>query len=723
MMDLMTPYRFIPLSPFILRPDWANLVSHDHPFVDGLSGVLNVALTSQTALCVGGKQEPASQNMPSKVHFYRTPDNRLAIPGSSIKGMLRNVLEIATFGHFRQVEDQQLGVRDISTGSNFYSTAINRSEVFTGWLKFNNGQWQIVPCDYARVYQGDLIDAGVVKKNDWLGVKLAFKRYELLGGLRKLKFDIEPYKYDCKKLAVNLGKGHVEGTLVVTGQPGPAFNENKSSKKREFVFYNTQKNEALVVDNQVISGFMRIHETSDEWAYWRKKLSSLEHGVPVFFHKNTQNGVKSLGLARMYRLPYEHSLHQAIGHTRSEHLESAHPDLAGLLFGWLDEQNPTVSNNLRGRVMPGLFTLTSEPTLSWEAPTVLSSPKPTFYPAYMKQGKANQTYKTLMDRDCELAGWKRYPLQAEAVLPRLTELVAKNKNVQIQMESLARGASFTGKIRFHNLRLIELGALLWALDFGQRDLSHSLGLGKPYGFGQVKLNCSLEHLQPNAENLQNLEQDMLLYTARAAFVSYMDQVWQSVTKTTTPWEQSTQVASLLVVQQVEKFKHVNLAYYDTPKQFMTEKQAKNRLAPLLSSEEVIVDTKVNLTLNLTEASVEMNIEQGAKIQAEATERLEKQRVKNQLKAELASMSEEEKVVQLVRIALGTATDEFNKTNEQKLAKMVNELHADADYWHLELKQEVVELGEQVLALAELHGKEKDKLGKAAKKLTRLIVEQ
>ncbi len=120
MSQLSAPYRFIPLSRLILLPNWANEVSHDQPFKDGLCGELQLRLTTYTSLCVGGEQDKATEREPGKVHFFRTPDQRPAIPGSSLKGMLRNVLEIASFARFRQVEDQRLGVRDISESSNFY---------------------------------------------------------------------------------------------------------------------------------------------------------------------------------------------------------------------------------------------------------------------------------------------------------------------------------------------------------------------------------------------------------------------------------------------------------------------------------------------------------------------------------------------------------------------------------------------------------------------------
>ncbi|MBE0507878.1 MAG: TIGR03986 family CRISPR-associated RAMP protein [Marinospirillum sp.] len=717
MTDLMTPYRFIPLSHYIFRPDWAKLVSHDHPFADGVSGELSVSITTKTRLCVGGKQEKPSDKHPGKVFFYRTPDNHLAIPGTSIKGMLRNVMEIACFGHFRQVEDQQLGVRDISRGKNFYSEAMNRSPVFTGWLRFDQGHWNILPCNYARIYQGDLINHFKIDKANWNRNKLAKERYGLLNGLRDISFDIDTtYKYDCKKLATNLGKGKTQGYVVVTGQPGPAFDQSKHSKKRDFVFYETQSENKLTVSNRVVSGFMRIHEESEEWKYWRKQLSALKYGVPVFFHKNAQGEVKSLGLSRMYRLPYEYSLHDAITHTRPEHLESDHPDLPGLIFGWLDEQETSGHNNLRGRVMPGLFELTHEASTRWEEPTVLSGPKPTFYPAYIHQTNDRGHYKTLMDKDAKLAGWKRYPAKEHAELSKLQPKVADNKKVQVLMETLPENCIFQGKIRFHNLRLVELGALLWVIDFGQRDLNHGLGLGKPYGFGQIRLECQSTRLQPNASHLHSMSNELLMQTARVSFKHYMDRVWQQVTNTETFWEESSQVVSLLNSLDPTYFKDQALEYYPEPKAFMTAKQEESRLTSLSSSGLADPGPKANLVYSPIELNTDTLSHMAQENLAALTAKKEQQAQKEVREAEKANMSDEERELAELEDCYLQAEAQLTSTLENKLAKTCNQLYVTSASWEKELQNKAGQLGKKVFNLAQREGKENNKLGKAAKKL-------
>lgn len=105
------PYHFVPLSKWVYLPDWAHLVSHDHPFRDGLSGSIEISLANKTPLLVGA-ESPSKKGSPTLVTWTRTPDGTPVIPGSSLKGMLRSFLETATFAKFKQVDDNRYTYRN-----------------------------------------------------------------------------------------------------------------------------------------------------------------------------------------------------------------------------------------------------------------------------------------------------------------------------------------------------------------------------------------------------------------------------------------------------------------------------------------------------------------------------------------------------------------------------------------------------------------------------------
>jgi CRISPR/Cas system CSM-associated protein Csm3 (group 7 of RAMP superfamily) len=99
----------------------------------------------------------------------------------------------------------------------------------------------------------------------------------------------------------------------------------------------------------------------------------------------------------------------------------------------------------------------------------------------------------------------------------------ENSYTQEQLESksmvdfnpLNKGTRFNLKIRYHNLRPIELGALLSAITYhnNHQILRHNLGMAKSMGYGHVKLNLKLE--KERLDNyLKAFEKEMDLHTTK-----------------------------------------------------------------------------------------------------------------------------------------------------------------------------------------------------------------
>lgn len=140
--------------------------------------------------------------------------------------------------------------------------------------------------------------------------------------------------------------------------------------------------------------------------------------------------------------------------------------------------------------------------------TILNGPKPTYYPNYIVQKHKDGVlqgdgYTTLMAEDAEIRGWKRYPVRPSVEVAELSRDQQANKDIQVTLNPLIGkpALSFRSKLRFHNLSQCELGAVLWAMQWGgDASLRHSLGMGKPFGFGQVSLTLDGEDSQYMASN-------------------------------------------------------------------------------------------------------------------------------------------------------------------------------------------------------------------------------
>jgi CRISPR-associated protein (TIGR03986 family) len=116
--------------------------------------------------------------------------------------------------------------------------------------------------------------------------------------------------------------------------------------------------------------------------------------------------------------------------------------------------------------------------------TVLGQPKASFYPGYVADGK------NYNDADFQLRGYKQYWLKDAKAAPAEKEKVAST------LRPLPAGTVFHGVIRYKNLQEDELGLLLWALRLNE-GCCHSIGMGKPYGFGRMKLTIdSLQAYDP-----------------------------------------------------------------------------------------------------------------------------------------------------------------------------------------------------------------------------------
>lgn len=141
---------------------------------------------------------------------------------------------------------------------------------------------------------------------------------------------------------------------------------------------------------------------------------------------------------------------------------------------------------------------------------IMGGPKPTFFPFYLKQntydkeGNIEGSLKK-WDYNSEISGRKRYPVHYKFTEPTKS----KNAKVGTSFLPLAAGTKFTTSISYHNLKPIELGALLSAITFhNKKGFYHNLGLGKPLGFGKINFSIidriAFEHYLSSFESEMNL---------------------------------------------------------------------------------------------------------------------------------------------------------------------------------------------------------------------------
>jgi CRISPR-associated protein (TIGR03986 family) len=528
--SIPSPYNFVPLSEKVVFPDWADQVSMDVPFRDGISGTINLRITAVTDVYIrsGGDhpRDPRARSRDPKYQdFFRvTEDGQYAIPGSSFKGMLRSVVEIAGFGKLGSgCDEHRYAVRDLNNkDSSLYVDHMTggvrphgpfEPRAKGGWLYLSeSGGWQIQPCEFARIEQEELENSQHGRDCKlFLGARMsAREKYAKWGAGVRRRFNIEaltdhPHsggkrlRYRRAELCAEGGK---PGVLVFTGQPSPRLDrdgrQQSGSKHMEFVFFD-ESAAVLEVPEPVCKDFAFVHSDpngvpNEEWGYWRGQFRE-GRKVPVFYLEE-QGAVASVGLAMMYRLPYKHTIHDAIRHTSADHLDAGRMDISQLIFGHVRENAA-----LRGRCTVGTLLAEGAPRPKPAVTTILNGPKPTYYPNYMEQkagpdGSLQGHYATLMHAGCRVRGWKRYPVASPAAAKAPGE---RQETVSTVFSPLPAGTVFLGQVRAHNLRPEELGAIIWALRLGDTkgNLLHSIGMAKPYHYGAIKVeiaSCELKRI-------------------------------------------------------------------------------------------------------------------------------------------------------------------------------------------------------------------------------------
>lgn len=593
---ITAPYGFVPLSERIVFPSWLQPRAtregeaprvpplHDVPFRDGIRGTLELLIHAETPLFTRGASGDPSQP-------FQLPDGTYAIPGTAVRGALRNVIEIATFGRFDRVnKSHRYAVRDLNNRhlyGQFMADIVKNPRtgkqepmplVSAGFLRQTRDEtgkpsWTIEVCDFGKIEYGRLVEiaqgqgigrfqpgvrqSSVRKYEAWQGKsldirgRLDVRRPEAVGARRMAS------KYGVAAPDVN-GQ---PGRLVFTGQPNrwdphvPKPPRAGNPKHHDFVFFPTAARRRLPVTAQTFEDFEFAHSDrgqqnrlgksqtpNEEWGFWQPILESGKE-IPVFFLTDDRGEkVEAFGLAMMFRLPYRHNIGQAIQHVHADHVRAgAGLDFADGVFGTVQHLDDGQSQgsrpgiwSLKGRV--GISHAKAEPGVQPGAPiqVILGAPKASYYPNYVEQdpqspgsppphppGVRDPQYRTWNDGDCRPRGWKRYRALTKTWQPRVPS-GADGRPVDLArvgttFRPLPEGTVFRAHVDLHNLRPEEIGALLWAMDFGGDQLArHTLGMARPLGYGRARFSVGGHQLRTNEDRPADLD------ACRKAFLDYME---------------------------------------------------------------------------------------------------------------------------------------------------------------------------------------------------------
>lgn len=464
------PYNFVPFSEKILEYK-EEVPAHDSVDPDLKTGEIHVTLTADTPVFVsdGNRDDP---------HFFRGPDGRFMLPGSTIRGMVRANMQILGFGLIRvgeDLEDQRLFYRRLADKNGTVFEALKKyyGELLDVKQEWRNGKPYATPRAVKAGYLRKVGDGYQIQPVTGTFLRVSRKHRDVL------QFGSEPSRAvpvsftatdkRVNRICPGAVKGMERGVLVYTGRPvgkkpNPLYLFPEADESARPVIL---EEDALLnaTDQELRANFLRGGGHDPE--FW--SLPKAGESKPVFYAR--YQGHTYFGMSLFLRLRYLNSI--AKGLPGSHRARQASPDFLDwprAILGWAGNDS-----SRRSRVSFGDFPARGDPQELPLVETVLGNPKISYYPGYVVDGEHyNQ-------EGFQLRGYKQYWLKEAQAVP------TDKKNTASRLRPLPAGTAFSGVIRYRNLRPEELGLLLWALRL-EEGCYQSVGMGKPYGYGRMKLS-------------------------------------------------------------------------------------------------------------------------------------------------------------------------------------------------------------------------------------------
>lgn len=517
------PYNFVPFSdknPLIPYASMEELPAHDSIRADLKTGEIHVTLQAETPVFVsdGGRAANEKQNL----HFFRLPNGEFAIPGSTVRGMVRENMQILGFGIIRHgvdLEDQRMFFRDVASSSK--SVSANAKKYYNAVLKTKS---KIDPDTHKNYSSPENVCSGYLymEKDHYLIRPTKHIYYRVsrkhpgIADLGEQFAKVIPVFFTAgddsvKSISVKAKTipGEHKGMLLYTGKaagkpnhvylfPEPDYDSPEIILSADDVLsykVDLEQRKNALMGLKKTQG--QQYRSDEDWlSFWELPKNDGEC-KPVFYIRH--NGQLYFGMSAFLRIGYPHTLLEGLPLSQRDRKISADTplDFPHAIFGYAEKDS-----SYRSRVSFGDFP--AEPGAEECKPVsmILGNPKPGYYPGYVKDGK------DYTESDFQLRGFKQYWLMD--VQP--TSVDPGKEKAGTTIRPLPKGSVFHGVVRFQNLTDEELGLLLWSLRL-EEGCYQSIGMGKPYGYGRMKLDI---------EKLRILNPD-LLYSADLSACAWTDE--------------------------------------------------------------------------------------------------------------------------------------------------------------------------------------------------------
>ena len=448
--EARAPYNFVPLNDIVVQAP--ELPDFDKYYLDRYTGFIEIELATVTPLYIRRESESSE---------FFSIDGKPKIPGSSLRGMVRTLVEIVSYGKFKSFEDKRLYFRGLADKSKsfkeYYQERIKN--VKAGFLNYDevNDEYFIIPGEFESFSDVSREFCYEFAENKDESENKDEYTCQVWG---KMKDKHNNWKVKCRN-----------------------DNEDKNIKltKYDIRDYENDENRRLPSKNAKVLDLLSL----------ARNKTKFPKGVPIFYSTYKDINCKdriAFGHTRYFRFPYGHSIEDKI--LPKDLIEAAFMDFTEAIFG--------IENAYATRVFfedLELLEDSQDAFLEKTSPKILSSPKPTTFQHYLEQPKGNQGKLNHWDSDgTKIRGYKLYWHRNTSDNPKdlnsWSEEEIKGDTQHTTITPIKPGIKFKGRIRFENLSSEELGVLLFVLMLPENHY-HKLGMGKSLGLGSVKITPEL----------------------------------------------------------------------------------------------------------------------------------------------------------------------------------------------------------------------------------------
>lgn len=520
------PYNFVSFAQniFLRYNSYSDLPAHNKIEKELNSGEITYEILSETPVFISNGKKKKEEGL----DFYKNPKGNYAIPGSTMRGLVRNNMKILGLGAVgSDIEDRSImyrGLGKVDQLKNKYNKILDVKQVEqksvarnvkAGYISCEQGKYMIYKNSLdeqngiqnyhilKETYVVDTVkDSGSNEKFAPLiknvgsedGCKLHNKNYSEKPEGKKGRIGVKNNSYEPFYMEVSYDLKDDRKVVALSDYL-------KKHKRRGYVLgagkmQNTKvlyvipeiiqdKSKATQISENDIASFKKDFETKQNQLGTNKEYFNLpEEGKvkPVFYIE--YQGRIYFGFSPYLRIFYDHSIKDGLSEQQREYENTMIGlDYADAVFGFTKEEC-----DYKSRVYFEDAEIYLNNTKLKERKLqkiLLAGPKPSSYHDYIKQNDNDKEKNTYDSEKFEIRGFKQYWLKDVSVENALKD----NDKVATEINPLPVGTAFLGKIKFRNLTNDELGLLLWSLSLN-KECRQNIGMGKPYGFGRIKLSIN-----------------------------------------------------------------------------------------------------------------------------------------------------------------------------------------------------------------------------------------